>query len=71
MRNIDSLKKMLDGTRGVIFVDNERNFKEAVKKEGFNEYFNDMFAGDFGHCTAKGNRLLAENIANEILKSLE
>jgi hypothetical protein len=29
-----------------------------------------MFAGDFGHCTDKGNRLLAENIATVILKEV-
>jgi len=39
-----------------------------LKKISYNDYFTDMFAGDFGHCTRKGNRLLAENIANVILK---
>jgi len=29
-----------------------------------------MFGGDFGHCTHKGNRLLAENIANVIFKEV-
>ncbi len=68
MRSIDPLKMIFDGEPGSIFVDNERIFKDAVKKDGFKEYFSDMFAGDFGHCTLKGNRLLAENIANVILK---
>jgi hypothetical protein len=27
-----------------------------------------MFGGDFGHCTPEGNRLLAENITEVILK---
>jgi len=48
-------------------VDNEKMFNEGVKREGYDEYFNDCFAGDFGHCTPKGNRLLAENIAGVIL----
>jgi hypothetical protein len=26
-----------------------------------------MFGGDFGHCTPKGNMLLAQNIADVIL----
>ena len=30
----------------------------------------DMFGGDFGHCTVKGNRLLAENVARVILKEI-
>jgi hypothetical protein len=59
---------MLEPYEGVIFVDNERVFKEALKKGEYRDYFSDTFAGDFGHCTEKGNRLLAENIANVILK---
>jgi tetratricopeptide (TPR) repeat protein len=68
MRSIEPLKRIFQGQDGVIFVDNERIFKDAVKKEGYRQYFTDMFGGDFGHCTPKGNRLLAENIANAILK---
>jgi len=54
----------------LFFVDNEQVFKEAVKKAGYKEYFKDMFAGDFGHCTQKGNELLAQNIADVILKDV-
>jgi len=70
MRNVDTLKKMFKGEEGVIFVDNENIFKEAVKKSGFKEIFADMFGGDFGHCTQKGNQLLAANIADVILKEV-
>lgn len=69
MRNIEVLKRMFDEKKDIIFVDNEKVFKEAIAREGYAEYFVDMFAGDFGHCTEKGNRLLAENIANIILKN--
>ena len=70
MLNIMPLKKIFIGQTEdyVVFVDNEKIFKDAIKKEGYKEYFKDMFGGDFGHCTKKGNRLLAENIANIILK---
>lgn len=68
MRNIAPLKKIFSGYDGVIFVDNEMIFKNAVAKGSYNEYFIDMFAGDFGHCTTKGNRLLGQNTANVILK---
>jgi len=70
MRNIQPLKKIFQDDENVIFVDNEKIFKDAVRKEGYNEYFVDMFGGDFGHCTQKGNRLLADNIAGAILKYL-
>jgi tetratricopeptide (TPR) repeat protein len=71
MRSIEPLKKIFqDDGEGIIFVDNERIFRDAVKKDGYSVYFKDMFGGDFGHCTDKGNRLLAENIANMILKEV-
>ncbi len=69
MRSIEPLKKIFKGDEeGIIFVENAKIFREAVKQGGHAAYFKDRFAGDFGHCTAKGNRLLAENIANAILK---
>jgi hypothetical protein len=68
VRSLAPLKQIFKEEEGVIFVDNERIFKEAIAKEGYKEYFWDMFGGDFGHCTEKGNRLLAENIANTILR---
>lgn len=71
MRNITSLKKIFEEEAGdMIFVDNEKIFKGAVRKEGYKEYFKDMFGGDFGHCTDKGNDLLARNIADAILKEV-
>ncbi len=68
VRSVEPLKKMFNNDSGVIFVDNERIFKDALNKEDYKEYFFDIFGGDFGHCTAKGNHLLAENIANVIVK---
>jgi tetratricopeptide (TPR) repeat protein len=68
MRSIQPLKEIFSGEENVIFADNEKIFKDAVRESGYDEYFKDMFGGDFGHCTRKGNRLLAENIANTILK---
>ncbi len=70
MRNIESLKKTFDATEGLTFVDNEQVFKEVVKQSKYDDYFIDSFGGDFGHCTPRGNRLLAGNIANVILKEI-
>ena len=70
MRNVGSLKKIFEKDKGVIFVDNEGVFKEVLKKSNYKEYFRDMFGGDFGHCTEKGNQLLAQNIADVILKEV-
>ncbi|MDD5561005.1 MAG: tetratricopeptide repeat protein [Candidatus Omnitrophica bacterium] len=68
MRSIRPLKDIFQGQEGIVFVDNEGIFKERVAKDGSKKYFLDMFAGDFGHCTLEGNRLLAKNIADVILK---
>lgn len=68
MLNIESLKLMMDNREKVVFVDNERLFKDAVKQGKYEDYFSDSFGGEFGHCTPKGNNLLAGNIASVILK---
>jgi tetratricopeptide (TPR) repeat protein len=66
LRSIDSLKKMFDSVDGVIFVENKRPFIDAIKLGKHEDYFTDNFGGDFGHCTRKGNRLIAENVADTI-----
>ncbi|MBD3263575.1 MAG: tetratricopeptide repeat protein [Candidatus Omnitrophica bacterium] len=66
--DIEKLRNILTGFEGIIFVDNEEIFKEALKKGDYTEYFTDSFAGEFGHCTPKGNRLLAENIADTLIR---
>jgi hypothetical protein len=71
MRSVAPLKKMLAGFADIIFVDNEAVFKEAVEAQGYARIFTDNFAGDFGHCTQEGNRLLAQNIANTIKEIIQ
>jgi len=68
VRSVESLKKIFKSKEGLVFVDNEQIFKEAIARENYDKYFTDNFGGDFGHCTIKCNRLLAENVANVILK---
>jgi len=69
MQSVRLLKDIFigEGGQGIIFVDNERIFKEAVRVGGYKTYFADMFGGNFGHSTEKGNELLAGNIASVIL----
>jgi len=70
MSSLEPLKKIFGGQEGIVFVDNEKIFKDAVRKDGYRAYFKDIFGGGFGHCTDKGNRLLTENIARVILKEV-
>ena len=52
----------------LIFVSNEENFKQALQKYKTEDIFVDMFGGSFGHCTELGNTIIAENVAETILK---
>lgn len=72
VRSIVPLKNIFSPDEGktIIFVDNEKTFKEALRKTSYSVYFQDVFAGDFGHCTAKGNRLIAENILRAMLSEI-
>ncbi len=71
MRDIDPLKKAMSGSEDLIFVENKHNFMGALNRGvGYSELFQDMFAGDFGHCTARGNGLIARNVADTVLKIL-
>ena len=42
-------------------------FKEALEEYNYKDLFTDNFAGHFGHATQFGNKLLANNIARELL----
>ena len=65
-RSAAQLKRLFDPGIRVIFVDNELPFKKALSRGRYEDFFTDNFAGDFGHCTPRGNRLLADNIASHI-----
>ena len=68
VRNVDVLKKLLSRNPDIIYVSNEKNFREKIMKSGFRDYFIDLFAGDFGHCSRKGNALIVENLGPLILE---
>ena len=67
LRDVELLKQLIATHEGIIFVDNEGVFRETIEKASYEEYFRDNFAGDFGHCTEKGNQLLAHNVAQVII----
>lgn len=66
--SVEPLKRIFSNEPGVIFIDNEDTFKTSLKFGNYKEYFTDNFGGEFGHCTALGNRLIAQNVAKAILK---
>ncbi len=68
MRSVLPLKELLKEKDILAFVDNEDIFKKAVEKESFSDIFEDKFGGDFGHCSPLGNKILATNAAEVILR---
>lgn len=68
MRRLDPLREMLAPASDVVFVSNERIFKDALLGRPYSEIFADLFAGDFGHTNIEGNNILAGNVAEAILK---
>ena len=68
LRSIKPLKDLLEPIDGLIFVSNEDNFKSALHRNSYWDYFIDDFANDFGHCTHEGDRIIAENLAQTILE---
>ncbi|MDD5021954.1 MAG: hypothetical protein PHR82_07510 [Endomicrobiaceae bacterium] len=68
MRPVNSLEQILDSYPDVAFISNEKNFKEVLKIKKIDDIFKDLFAGDFGHCTDLGNQMIADNLADTLVK---
>jgi hypothetical protein len=70
-RSVEPLKKILGDPADVVFVSNEETFQEATRTMPVKEVYRDLFAGLFGHLTPYGNQLLAQNVADGVMKLLE
>ena len=68
MRSILTLRRTFDNQAGIIFVDNQHAFRQAIESSSYDDYFLDNFGGDFGLPTPKASSILAKNIAEVILK---
>lgn len=69
-RDADSLEKMLfDMKKEIIFVSNDKPFKEALEDKSIDDVFADLFGGDFGHCTEYGYGLISKNLLPVILEA--
>ena len=68
LRKIDVLKKGIVGE--VSYISNYEIFVDLLGKYSYDELFADDFAGDFGHATTFGNRIIADNVARELLMLL-
>jgi hypothetical protein len=55
----------------IIFVSNEENFKKKLESLPYYDLFVDNFGGTFGHCTALGNKLIAETVGKKIVDMVD
>lgn len=62
MRSIKPLAEIFQNKEGVWLVDNQASFQQLIDEIGKDQVFLDLFAGDFGHCTQRGNDQIAQNI---------
>ncbi len=63
-------KAFFSGKDDIIFISNEDDFNEALREMSYDNLFIDRNHGSFGHCTALGNRMIAENAAEAILANI-
>jgi hypothetical protein len=68
LRKIDVLEKVIIGE--VSYISNYQIFVDLLGKYPYDELFSDEFAGDFGHATTFGNRIIADNVARQLLMFL-
>ncbi len=70
MRPVADLAALLGPNPDVVYVDNEASFRRGVDDKGFEYYFEDKFAGDFGYMTDAGMRLFADTVAERLVASM-
>lgn len=70
LRPVEALVRAVGPRPHLVFVDNEKSFKEALGRHTRDELFWDLFAGNFGHATALGNRLIAADAEDGVLNAL-
>jgi hypothetical protein len=78
-QDVNQLKAVLNSAEDIIFISNEANFENALADASWEQIFIDImgqgnksrYGGKpFGHTTLLGNKLIAENAAEVILKEL-
>lgn len=70
LRSVETLRFLLGEASDAIYVDNDALFRAAIEREGYDALFIDRVAGDFGHGTERGNRLIAENLIATVFEPL-
>ena len=67
-RNAQELKSLLNDFDNISYVENLKNFKEALLIKKYEEIFIDRFGIDFGHFNVIGSQLIASEIISVLQK---
>ena len=65
-RKADLLRFFIE--RDMFVISNYKVFEDLLKRYEYDDLFTDNFAGDFGHSTVLGNRVIADNVAQQLKK---
>jgi lysophospholipase L1-like esterase len=65
LRKTDILKDVIQ--RHAIYISNYEIFTDLLEQYSYEDLFWDEFAFDFGHATIFGNRVIADNVAQQLL----
>ena len=71
LRQTDILRNAIERQQNVIYISNHEIFRDLLTQHNYEDLFIDDFAGDFGHTTEFGYRIIADNVARELLKLFE
>ena len=67
-RKAEILKRFIE--RDMLVISNYKIFEDLLKQYEYDDLFADKFAGDFGHYTVLGQRVIADNVARQLKKFL-
>ena len=68
--SVKELEVLFQGDENIKFVSNEENFNEILMKSNYEQVFKDRDHGTFGHLAQAGANLLADNVADAVLKNI-
>jgi hypothetical protein len=66
LRRLGPLRALTSGFPETVMIENRENFLRVSRRDPATHLFFDAFAGDFGHCSPAGNRILAQAAAEAV-----
>lgn len=62
LADTDDLTALLASVKPTAIISNRENFSDVLRERGYNSLFHDVVTATFGHTTALGDELFAENV---------